>query len=261
MAGTSLGSWSEIQGDGDYEQPYETEEDTNGVRTVVDYYTDKSGRRVKRTRSIKRTVVTHRVNQAVEARKHWKRFGDCAGKGLGPEPGITLQGDDVVLETIVSKKGEESANAETVSLGVVCRTCGATGDHWTSKCPYKDKLSPDMDDGARSSSGKYQVSVPKPGSEESMQRIRERRDESTLRVINLSDYTTEEDLKELFRPFGPISRVYLVKDRVTQQPRGFAFVTFHERADAARALEKLSGHGYDHLILHLEWSNSSRDQY
>ena len=220
QAGSSLGSWSEIQGDNDYEHPYETEEDASGVRTVVDYYTDRNGKRVKRTRLIKRTVVSYRVNQAVEARKQWKKFGDCAGKPPGPEPGVTMWGDDVALDTIISKKEDDAASNETVSLGVVCRTCGAIGDHWTPKCPYKDKLLPDTDDGARSSSGKYQVSIPKPGSEESMQRIRERRDESTLRVTNLSDYTTEDDIRELFRPFGPISRVYLVKDRQTQQSRG-----------------------------------------
>jgi len=36
--------------------------------------------------------------------------------------------------------------------------------------------------------------------------------------------------------------------------RGFAFVSFVRHDDAARAIAKLSGHGYDHLILHLEWA-------
>ena len=259
QASGSLGNWSEIRGDLDYE-PFETEEDADGVRTLVDFYIDRNGQRIKRTQKIKRTIVNHRINRVVEARKQWKKFGDCAGKSRGPEKGITMEGDDVFLDSIIAKKEDTSASSETVSLGVVCRTCGAQGDHWTSKCPYKDKFSLDADDGARTSSGRFQ-STPKPGSEESMQRIRERRDESTLRVTNLSDSTTEEDIKDLFRPFGNISRVYLVRDRQSGQSRGFAFVTFYEREKAAEALEKLNGYGYDHLILHLEWSNSSRDTY
>jgi translation initiation factor 3 subunit G len=40
---------------------------------------------------------------------------------------------------------------------------------------------------------------------------------------------TEGDLHELFRPFGPISRVFLAVDRVTGENRGFAFVNYHLR--------------------------------
>ena len=79
-------------------------------------------------------------------------------------------------------------------------------------------------------------------------------EEPTLRVTNLSEDTRESDLSELFRPFGAISRIYLAKDKHTGLSKGFAFINFVHREDAARALEKLQGHGYDHLILHLEWA-------
>jgi translation initiation factor 3 subunit G len=51
--------------------------------------------------------------------------------------------------------------------------------------------------------------------------------------------TTEADLQELFQPFGRISRVYLAKDKETMISRGFAFVSFVHREDAARAMDKL----------------------
>ena len=38
------------------------------------------------------------------------------------------------------------------------------------------------------------------------------------------------------------------------QSRGFAFVTFVNKMDAAKAMEALQGYGYDHLILKLEWA-------
>lgn len=36
--------------------------------------------------------------------------------------------------------------------------------------------------------------------------------------------------------------------------KGFAYVHFKNRNDAATAIKLLNGHGYDHLILNVEWS-------
>lgn len=43
---------------------------------------------------------------------------------------------------------------------------------------------------------------------------------------------SEADLHDLFRPFGPISRVFLAVDRATGENRGFAFVNYHIRCGA-----------------------------
>ena len=49
-------------------------------------------------------------------------------------------------------------------------------------------------------------------------------DESaTIRVTNLSEDTRESDLMELFRPFGPISRIFLAKDKQTNQSKVISF--------------------------------------
>lgn len=90
----------------------------------------------------------------------------------------------------------------------------------------------------------------------------ERRDDlNTIRVTNISENTTEADLQELFQRFGRISRVYLAKDKETLISRGFAFVSFVNKDDAARAMDALQGYGYDHLILKLEWArpNTPKD--
>jgi len=165
---------------------------------------------------------------------------------------------------------EKQKKQDVVNLGIVCRTCGKTGDHWTLKCPYfKSGTSVLPEDiprrqeasAATFDSNKY---VP-PGMRkngpvgDSDRGDRGRRDESaTIRVTNLSEDTKESDLSDLFRTFGPISRIYLAKDKITGLSKGFAFINFVYREDAAKAIEKLSGKfGYDHLILHLEWAKPS----
>jgi len=85
----------------------------------------------------------------------------------------------------------------------------------------------------------------------------ERDDTTTVRVSNLSDDVTDQDLRDLFRRFGSIQRVYLAKDRETGLSRGFAFVNFYSRDDAQTAINKLDGHGYDHLILSVSWAAPS----
>ena len=87
----------------------------------------------------------------------------------------------------------------------------------------------------------------------------------TLKVSNLTKSVTEDDIKDLFGRFGSIWRVSLPKqerkegDRLIKEPKGFAYVAFYSKKDAELAMEKLQGHGYDHLILKLEWARPQKD--
>lgn len=81
-----------------------------------------------------------------------------------------------------------------------------------------------------------------------------RDDLPTLRVTNISEDTQENDLRELFGVFGRVARVYVGRDRETGAGKGFAFVSFDEKAVAQRAMDKMHGRGYDNLILSVQWS-------
>jgi translation initiation factor 3 subunit G len=52
--------------------------------------------------------------------------------------------------------------------------------------------------------------------------MNKRRDENSVRVSNLSEDVTEDDLAELFGPFGPIQRIFVAKDRETGGGAGAA---------------------------------------
>ena len=57
----------------------------------------------------------------------------------------------------------------------------------------------------------------------------------------VSEFAEENDLREIFERFGRVTRVFLAKDRDTNRAKGFAFISFQERSDAAKACEKIDG--------------------
>jgi cold-inducible RNA-binding protein len=63
----------------------------------------------------------------------------------------------------------------------------------------------------------------------------------SLFVGNIDSQATEGDLNELFKPFGQVARVKMVKDHATGQARGFAFVEMPNDDEAAKAVAALNG--------------------
>lgn len=64
---------------------------------------------------------------------------------------------------------------------------------------------------------------------------------TTVYVGNLSFYTTEEQIYELFALAGDVHRVHMGLDRNTKTPCGFCFVVYHTREDAEACVRLLSG--------------------
>lgn len=62
-----------------------------------------------------------------------------------------------------------------------------------------------------------------------------------LFVGNMSFQSTEADLRALFEPYGQVTRIHIVNDRETGQPRGFAFVEMANDDEAAKAMAELNG--------------------
>jgi hypothetical protein len=90
-------------------------------------------------------------------------------------------------------------------------------------------------------------------------------EENTLRVSNLTKNVTEEDLRELFGIFGGVQRVHLPRtertegNRTIREPKGYSFIAFANHDQAEAAMERLNGHGYDHLILKVEWALPNKE--
>jgi len=60
-------------------------------------------------------------------------------------------------------------------------------------------------------------------------------------VGNLSYDVTREDLEEVFKEYGTVSRVSLPTDRETGRPRGFAFVDMGAEEEEQAVIEALDG--------------------
>ncbi|MHC4406248.1 MAG: RNA recognition motif domain-containing protein, partial [Planctomycetota bacterium] len=60
-------------------------------------------------------------------------------------------------------------------------------------------------------------------------------------VGNLSNEINEDDLRQAFEAFGQVASVNILKDRVTGEPRGFAFVEMPAKAEAQSAIDGLNG--------------------
>ncbi len=65
-----------------------------------------------------------------------------------------------------------------------------------------------------------------------------------LYVGNLSFDVIENDLQDLFAPYGTVSEVNLIQDRVTGKARGFGFVTMENKEAADAAIQALNGRDF-----------------
>ena len=64
-----------------------------------------------------------------------------------------------------------------------------------------------------------------------------------LYVGNLSYRLTEDDLRRVFEEFGEVSSCTIIKDKMTGQSKGFAFVEMPNDAEAREAITR--NHGRD----------------
>jgi len=297
--------------EGDLPAPTEHFDERKGIKVITEFKFNEDGKKVKIVRTFK--IEKRKVAKSIATRKSsWKKFGASKNDKPGPDPATTIPSEEIYMQFVSAKDGDAGAASAAAAQDddpmnklkgqkiVQCRVC--KGDHWTTKCPYKDKLAPmeeklpdDLDSKEGTPTGAGPAAAAKPGAAggpppgaggappgkyvppslrgkdkapggdrpggggggESMPSNRSRDEAATVRVSNLPEDIRESDLQELFRSFGGIARIYLAKDKVTHTPKGFAFINFHKREDAAKAIAGVSGYGYDHLILNVEWAKPS----
>lgn len=250
--------------------PSETVEFDKSGHKVITSYRLENGEKQKITRKFKVITKKKKVAKSIKERREWTKFGLSKGCGPGPEEETTILSRD---ELRLEKPGEEEKAAKRAEEELLSKIRNRASTR-KFKMDQDEKraalmgtegakpgglrtgtaLSEERSTIGSGAPGKY---VAPRGAMSSGGGGGREEEQNTLRVTNISEDTNEDDLRDLFSPFGRIQRVYLAKDRETQQSRGFAYISFAYRDHAEKAMEKLSGFGYDHLILKVEWAKPS----
>ncbi|CAF0828290.1 unnamed protein product [Brachionus calyciflorus] len=248
------------------EKDTEVEVSDEGYRKVVEYKIE-NDKRYKITNIFR--VEKVKLPKSVAQRKEWKKFGDSSTDAPGLNPATTVISDEVLMQFLSNKQEVEKAGATAAvpsMSSIKCRLC--KGDHWSAKCPHKDILEAKLaaeasakETGSTTASGAYVPPSKRAGASAASVAGKKvefgkqaNKDDFTVRVSNLPEEATENDLQELFKSFGKVVRVFLAKDKTKQVSRGFAFVTFSSKDEAQRAIWGVNDYGYNHLILKVEWA-------
>jgi len=247
--------------------------DKDGVKMIVEYKVE-NGQKMKVTKKVRISKQQIRTTKGVIERRQLKKFGEAANLNAEQERTTMALTEDIFLERVKTSKENTRKDESFDQLQALATTKALMRMSGLSDKPdalaggaYKvpaaarlggAKPPEEMESAAALAAAKANGSyVPihlRAGSGAMGESMKTRRDENSIRVTNLSEDTKEQDLVELFRPFGPISRIYIAYDRDTRESRGFAFINFIHRDDADRAISKLDGYGYDNLILRVEWA-------
>ena len=77
-------------------------------------------------------------------------------------------------------------------------------------------------------------------------------------VGNLSYSTTEDRLNDLFAQYGTVVNVNVIKDRYTDQSRGFGFVEMEDESAATAAISALNNTDCDGRELRVSEANERK---
>jgi translation initiation factor 3 subunit G len=228
--------------------PTEITIDEKGIKTVVEYRKE-DDKLLKITRQYRTVTRVKKVSVAVAERAKWASFGKAASNVNSAQTIVSR--DEIRIE----KPGEDSSDKTVEKITEQLKKPQGLRRKPVEPEPVKEEPNP----------GKY---IPPnrrfgngdggsvSGSVGGMNGGRRYDNTNTLKVYNLSEDAKEQDVRDLFRRFGQVTKVNLVKDRETGLSRGLAFVSFYNQRDADNAQRGLNGHGYDHLILSVEWADN-----
>eukprot|EP01137_Pigoraptor_chileana_P000658 Opistho-2@37160 len=79
------------------------------------------------------------------------------------------------------------------------------------------------------------------------------RESVTMYVGNLSFYTKEEQIYELFSKCGEIKRIIMGLDRFKKTPCGFCFVEYYTRPESEFCMKYVNGTVLDDRVIRTDW--------
>jgi cold-inducible RNA-binding protein len=84
--------------------------------------------------------------------------------------------------------------------------------------------------------------------------------ETKLYIGNMSQQTSEQDLRTLFSEAGTVGSVDVIMDRATGKPKGFAFITMSSQAEAEKAITMFNAKEVNSRTLKVNISHPREDR-
>ncbi|CAH8848262.1 unnamed protein product [Trichobilharzia szidati] len=253
------------------------------IKTTIRYFYNEDGDLIKETKEYSREKRV--VASQVAERKKWKKFGASKSDPPGGSIANTYPADIVTMQIVQLRQPEQEQKRQEelnvkVKLGepvVICSYC--KGGHFTRTCPYKNDMEAMqlLQEQLRAKTEPAEESVKEPQIDRpgryippslrgdaaatgtSMSSEKRPFDGNTVRVTNLPPDTTADDLKALFSSFGRVMRIYPAKDKLTQQNRGFAFISYETEDQAKNAIYGVNGLRHNHVVLKVDWAKPSNN--
>lgn len=236
-------------GDDDDEGDDRETQDSNGIVERVKFSVNNKGQKIKTVTKVRISEVKVKTPKRADLRRNLPRFGDAK---IGEE-NVTLPSRDFVSmehpDDQLVEDVDDPSLAKTLANFIMKRqeTKAARemedddGEDFDRNASQEKK---DVEGGAGKSDryvppGAKGAGSSSSGGMSSLEKLASTADTTTIRVSNLTKAVTEDDVHDLFKPFGRISRVSLPRLAGTKEPRGFAYVTFYSRDDAEKAMDTL----------------------
>ena len=79
-------------------------------------------------------------------------------------------------------------------------------------------------------------------------------------VGNLNYNLSEDELEKVFSSYGEVASVKIIRDKYTDQSKGFGFIEMANDADAQKAIDELNGTEVKGRELRVNQARPPRDQ-
>eukprot|EP00914_Ancora_sagittata_P020665 GHVO01040776.1.p1 GENE.GHVO01040776.1~~GHVO01040776.1.p1 ORF type:complete len:241 (-),score=44.82 GHVO01040776.1:246-968(-) len=238
MGATAKTSWADFEDDFP-ESEEKTLDDGTILRTT--YRIDADGKHFRVVEKLR--PYQEKVNVNAEARKGMQTFGlegeeDEKYREDSNNPTQIVAHDDEDREVLAGDVGP-FMNAEWQRLFKNLRTCTN---------PNYEHISKTTAEAQRPIERGYGIHM--------------RTDGFKLRVTNLSDTVTTQELENLFRNASPDEKldVFIPVNKDTGERRGFAFVTYRTKYAADKAIQVLDRHGLNQMLMGVAYARPARTE-
>jgi len=254
-------NWADLEDDDDDDAGLLTTYNADGTQSTTSYFEASGGKQMKRVKTIRIVQTVHKISNRINGRQNIIGFGlemidkkseDYKRISVAPitteEPLKVPRRTDLLRSDDDFEQLAKSTLTDTASQAYKrdFRELGKGFEILMAQDP--DSVftrTMDLDE-----QGPLHITG---GDKRGAYRSSDR-DEATVRVTNLSEDVQQEELEKLFSRCGGVQRCHLPKNFETDKARGYAFITYYDKKDAAVAIEKLHKKGFQNLLLTVEWS-------